>query len=84
MRNLIAQRPNLVPVGVGHNSTGISAGVIMPVRTDAADVDVDVDELTDDKEEEETHFGSWDRTPEAAGTAPPRPQAVAASAPSLS
>ncbi|KAJ7342722.1 hypothetical protein DFH08DRAFT_938129 [Mycena albidolilacea] len=31
MRNLIAQRPNLVPTGVGNSTTGVSNGVIIPL-----------------------------------------------------
>ncbi|KAJ7677409.1 hypothetical protein B0H14DRAFT_2656078 [Mycena olivaceomarginata] len=37
MRNLIGQRPNLVPTGLGHGSSTVTAGVIMPVAAgDAA------------------------------------------------
>jgi hypothetical protein len=71
MRNLIAQRPNLVPVGLGHSGTGISAGVIMPAHMDAdadadadLDADVDVDELEEDVEAAETFFTHWDTSPD--------------------
>ncbi|KAJ6479784.1 hypothetical protein C8R45DRAFT_1216264 [Mycena sanguinolenta] len=54
MRNLIAQRPNLVPTGVGHGSTAVDLGIIIPTpattsatatgeaaREDDADIDDD-------------------------------------------
>ncbi|KAJ6534891.1 hypothetical protein B0H19DRAFT_1383230 [Mycena capillaripes] len=61
MRNLIGQRPNLVPTGIGHSSTGVTAGVIFPAVHD--------DEMEKEEEEEDDSTSSgllsnWDRTPE--------------------
>ncbi|KAJ7268517.1 hypothetical protein C8J57DRAFT_1325338 [Mycena rebaudengoi] len=37
MRNLIGQRPNLVPTGVGHSGTAVDPGVIIPGPASAGD-----------------------------------------------
>ncbi|KAJ7132027.1 hypothetical protein C8R44DRAFT_871028 [Mycena epipterygia] len=73
MCNLIAQRPNLVPVGLGHSSTGVSTGVIMPAAMEV-DVDVEGDKLADDNDEQEDEmlFHNWHPTPEPPSPRPKR------------
>ncbi|KAJ7489024.1 hypothetical protein FB451DRAFT_1390209 [Mycena latifolia] len=66
MRNLIAQRPNLVPTGLGHSSTGADAGVILPEpTTEEAEAEDEVVQ-TEEMEEQDDTSGSpfpWETTP---------------------
>ncbi|KAJ6615359.1 hypothetical protein B0H10DRAFT_2220394 [Mycena sp. CBHHK59/15] len=63
MWNLIAQRPNLVPTGLGHSSTGINAGVIMPGPTAAEGDETGQGGEQDDEGTSSTPFKDWERTP---------------------
>ncbi|KAJ7154919.1 hypothetical protein C8R43DRAFT_1126303 [Mycena crocata] len=61
MRELIGQRPNLIPTGLGHSSTGVDAGVII-----ADPAAVNVDDVAPEEEEDDDDNGlySWPATPE--------------------
>ncbi|KAJ7733060.1 hypothetical protein DFH07DRAFT_968147 [Mycena maculata] len=63
MCNLIAQRPNLVPVGLGDSSTGISSGVIFPAHPAISE---EGDGLTKKDDDDISMSGSidWATTPE--------------------
>ncbi|KAJ7451322.1 hypothetical protein FB451DRAFT_1409829 [Mycena latifolia] len=65
MRGLIAQRPNLVPTGVGHSSTGFKADVIIqgPAPSDY-DEPAAKEELEDDNTPRTPI--DWEQTPEPA------------------
>ncbi|KAJ7435296.1 hypothetical protein B0H11DRAFT_1937702 [Mycena galericulata] len=66
MRNLIAQRPNLVPTGLGHSSTGIVAGVIIPALAPADDDKIVVEGEEEDDDDDGTSsvpLGDWERSP---------------------
>ncbi|KAJ7744853.1 hypothetical protein B0H16DRAFT_1889520 [Mycena metata] len=45
MRNLMGQRPNLVPTGLGHSNSAVSADVIMPGA--AAETEMEMEPATD-------------------------------------
>jgi hypothetical protein len=62
MRNLIAQRPNLVPTGLGHSSTGVTPDVIIPAPA-AAGNDTGTDELDDGASEASIPLPGWNDTP---------------------
>ncbi|KAJ7759920.1 hypothetical protein B0H16DRAFT_1456634 [Mycena metata] len=63
MRDLIAQRPNLVPVGLGHSATGFDQDVMQPApRSNAATSedpnitsDIDTNDRADENEQDEEH-----------------------------
>ncbi|KAJ6616326.1 hypothetical protein B0H10DRAFT_2219541 [Mycena sp. CBHHK59/15] len=65
IRNLIAQRPNLVPAGLGHSSTSFDAGVIMP---GSAAMDDDGDEDAKEEVDEDGTLSAplshWEPMPE--------------------
>ncbi|KAJ7445024.1 hypothetical protein B0H11DRAFT_2341698 [Mycena galericulata] len=66
MRNLIAQRPNLVPTGLGHSSTGVVAGVFIPAPAPADDDAIVVEGGEDDDDDDSTSsvpLGDWARSP---------------------
>ncbi|KAJ7893560.1 hypothetical protein B0H13DRAFT_2665471 [Mycena leptocephala] len=60
MRNLIAQRPNLVPTGLGNSNTHIIEGVIMPETTTVSDNEDD-DGTSSIRS---VPIDGWDPTPE--------------------
>ncbi|KAJ7775672.1 hypothetical protein DFH07DRAFT_952065 [Mycena maculata] len=67
MRNLIAQRPNLVPAGLRHSSTGFDAGVVMPGLAAVDDDGVeDAEEEADEDDTSSIPFSrwGWEPTPE--------------------
>ncbi|KAF7351922.1 hypothetical protein MVEN_01154000 [Mycena venus] len=66
MRNLIGQRPNLVPTGLGHSGTPIGDGVIIPDLTPANDEDKDGDDehiKQDANRASSVPFEDWEHTP---------------------
>jgi hypothetical protein len=66
MRNLIGQRPNLVPTGVGHSGTAVAPGVIIPGPASAGDTveatTGEEDQLQDDHVTPSTPE-EWELTP---------------------
>ncbi|KAJ7775303.1 hypothetical protein B0H16DRAFT_1756520 [Mycena metata] len=70
MRNLIGQRPNLVPTGVGNSSSTVAAGVIIPAAgATAPSPTATIHDVEEEGEEEEEDTASsvvidgWDETP---------------------
>ncbi|KAJ7699412.1 hypothetical protein B0H16DRAFT_1749446 [Mycena metata] len=71
MRDLIGQRPNLVPTGLGNSSTAVAPGIIIPTLTgDAAagDAGTEIDELAGDDGTPGVLIDDWEPTP------PPSPR----------
>ncbi|KAJ7176371.1 hypothetical protein C8R43DRAFT_1118891 [Mycena crocata] len=61
MRNLIAQRPNLVPTGLGDSTTPLTEGVIIPFP--AADAETQPDDGEDSVDHEDGASIEWEATP---------------------
>ncbi|KAJ7939056.1 hypothetical protein B0H13DRAFT_2301266 [Mycena leptocephala] len=63
MRNLIGQRQNLVPTGLGHSNTPVADGVIMP---DAAvnDHEIQLTGQQDDDDASSIPIEDWETSPE--------------------
>ncbi|KAJ7108895.1 hypothetical protein C8R43DRAFT_962832 [Mycena crocata] len=59
MRELIGQRPNLIPTGLGRSSTGVDAGVII-----ADPAAVNVDDVAPEEDEDDVGLYSWPASPE--------------------
>ncbi|KAJ7164103.1 hypothetical protein C8R46DRAFT_1220612 [Mycena filopes] len=66
MRNLIGQRPNLVPTGLGHSGTAVAPGVIIPTPT--VDSAAHTDDRNDDDDASSVLIDDWEPTP------PPSPR----------
>ncbi|KAJ7728689.1 hypothetical protein DFH07DRAFT_998729 [Mycena maculata] len=64
MRNLIAQRPNLVPTGLGHSGTGVNADVIIPAATAVDDDETAPEEGDDTGSISSVPYDDWEATPE--------------------
>ncbi|KAJ7131795.1 hypothetical protein C8R43DRAFT_1239642 [Mycena crocata] len=62
MRNLIAQRPNLVPTGLGDSTTPLASGVIIPIPTAVDDQQDDPDDPDEDNADSDAPI-EWERTP---------------------
>jgi hypothetical protein len=60
MRELIGQRPNLVPTGLGHSSTPVASGVILPEETSANE---DEKDDTDNHSVSSIPYDDWEHTP---------------------
>ncbi|KAF7372946.1 hypothetical protein MSAN_00501600 [Mycena sanguinolenta] len=62
MRNLIAQRPNLIPTGIGNSTTTMDAALILPSPVPPAGPDsvVDVEDTTSDTS---VPLDGWNTTP---------------------
>ncbi|KAJ7790658.1 hypothetical protein B0H14DRAFT_3568945 [Mycena olivaceomarginata] len=64
MRNLIAQRPNLVPTGVGNSTTSVSNGVIIPLTQWGALIgDDDTGNIDDAASQASVPIDGWSRSP---------------------
>lgn len=64
MRNLIAQRPNLVPTGVGNSTTGVNDGVLMPLTQGGALMGDDgAGDVDDAASQASVPIDGWSRSP---------------------
>ncbi|KAF8147407.1 hypothetical protein K438DRAFT_2027741 [Mycena galopus ATCC 62051] len=64
MRNLIAQRPNLVPTGVGNSTTGVNDGVIIALTQWGALIGDDVaGDVDDAASQASVPIDGWSRSP---------------------
>ncbi|KAJ6552893.1 hypothetical protein B0H19DRAFT_1155192 [Mycena capillaripes] len=67
MRTLIAQRPNLVPTGLGHSTSEVTEGVIIPESLSAND-DAENDDEQEEGEDDDDHTSGtpidWSASPE--------------------
>ncbi|KAJ7174751.1 hypothetical protein C8R46DRAFT_1347809 [Mycena filopes] len=66
MRNLIGQRPNLVPTGLGHSGSAVAAGVIIPPAAPPPPA-----AATDDDDNTSNPIDGWSDSPSPRGSPQP-------------